>query len=359
MEPFRRLSTSEQLAEYLRRQIEQGILRGAMPGVQQLVKSLGVNSVAVGQAVQQLESEGLILYQGDRKVRRIVETARKRAASLRFGMLHYEALTASRLDVLSIRQELMNSGHDVIACTKNMAEMGMRVDRIAPLIRSIDVDAWIISSGSREILEWFAQQEKPAFALHGRLMGVNMAGMAIRKTPVISTVIEKLSGLGHRRIVLLTRSERRVPQPGFFERSFINDLERHGIQTGVYNIPDWEDTPEGLEQIINSLFRSTPPTAILVGDSTLFHATQLQLASKGVVAPKDVSLFCNDFEESFRWVRPEISHIWWDHRPFVRRIANWAKNVAQGKEDTKKSFIKAHLREGGTIGPVNSGRLKC
>jgi DNA-binding LacI/PurR family transcriptional regulator len=214
------------------------------------------------------------------------------------------------------------------------------------------VDAWIVYAGSRDILEWFDHQEIPAFALYGRLDTVNLASMGIRKSLVISSLVQKLVSLGHRRIVMLTREERRKPHLGLMEELFINELESHGIKTGNYNIPDWDDTPEGLEKVIHSLFRHTPPTALIVGDSVLFHAIQIHLANKGIVAPKHISLFCNDFEQSFTWTRPEIAHIEWDYRPSVRRIVQWAKNIANGKEDKKKSYTKAFFYEGGTIGPA-------
>ncbi len=353
MEPFCRLSTSEQLAEHLRRQIENGTLKGVMPGVQQLVKTLGVNSVAVGKAVQQLEHEGLIIHQGDRKSRRIAEEVARKSSSLRIGMLDYDTTDARRCDVLAVRQELMRLGHTVFSCPKSMHELGRDLGRIRRHVTSLDADAWIVFGGSGPVLQWFEQQRKPTFAMYGCFNEANVASVATRKVPVISAVIEKLVGFGHRRIVLLTREERRVPELGLLERSFIEELEKHGIKTGKFNVPHWEDTPEGLKQVIHSLFRSTPPTALLVGDSMLFHAIQLQLASMGILAPRDVSLFCNDSETSFLWTRPEVSHIQWDHRPVARRVAKWANHIVEGREDTGKSFIKTHLYEGGTLGPVS------
>jgi DNA-binding LacI/PurR family transcriptional regulator len=233
--------------------------------------------------------------------------------------------------------------------------MGMRVGRVARQVQSMDIDAWVIVGGSAEVLEWFEQRKEPAFAFHGRLMQVGLASLAVRKSPVISTLVGKLANYGHRRIVLLARTERRQPRPGFFERHFLESLESHGIPTSGYNIPEWEDSPEGLGKVIDSLFQVTPPTALLVGDSALFHAVQLHLAARGLFAPRDLSLFCNDAEESFHWTRPEVSHIEWDSRPAARRIVNWAGNIASGREDTRKTFIKARLYEGGTLGPRKGG----
>ena len=352
MEPFRPLSTSDQLAQHLRHEIFKGTLSGTMPGIKQLVQSLGVNSVAVTKAVQQLEREGLVAPQGDRRSRLISKTARSRQASLKVGMLYYDDTIGGRPDTLNIKQELANAGHTVVVAPKSMVEMGMDATRTARLVRSMDVDAWVVYAGSRPILEWFEQHDLPAFALHGRLDKASLAGIGVSKMPVMSALVSKLVAWGHSRIVMLAREERRKPHLGTLEQSLIYQLEAHGIHTGSYNIPDWEDTPEGLEKIIRSLFQYTPPTALIVGDSNLLHAVQVHLAQKGILAPKHISLFCNDMEQSFTWTRPEISHIRWDHRPTVRRVVQWANHVAHGKEDRKKSYINAALYEGGTIGPV-------
>ncbi len=354
MDPFRLLSTSEQLTNHLRHQILRGKLSGAMPGITQLVRSLGVNSVSTTKAVQQLEREGLIINQGDRRKRLIASITPTKSTSLKVGLLFYDAATELRHDALSIKQELNNAGHTVVSCPKSMMDMKMDVQRTARLVKSISVDAWIIYAGSRQILEWFEQQDTPAFALHGRLNTVTLASIGVRKTPVISTLVSKLTEHGHSRMVMLTREERRKPHLGVLEQFYIDELESHGIQTGRYNIPDWDDTPSGLKNIIDSLFKHTPPTALIVGDSMLFHATQVHLASKGIRSPEDISLFCNDHEQSFKWASPEIAHIEWDQRPSIRRAIQWAKNIAKGKTDTKKSQIKASFYEGGTIGPAPS-----
>lgn len=352
MDPFRALSTSDQLAEYLRRQIRNGILTGTLPGTRQLVQSLGVNSVAVSKAVQQLEHEGLVIHQGDRRSRLIARSGRTRLGTLRIGMLYYDPSSSSRHDSLLIKQGLVNAGHTVINAPKSMLELEMNMRRTARMIDSIDVDAWIIFAGSSEILGWFEQRNIPSFALHGRLDQVDMAGIGVHKAPVYVTLIQKLVSLGHTRITMLAREERKKPILGALEQFFIEQLQQHGIQTGAYNIPDWVDTPEGLEKVIHALFKFTPPTALIVGDSTLFHAVQVHLAQKGIFAPKHISLFCNDVESSFDWVRPDIAHIVWDYRPTIRRALQWAKNISIGKTDRKKTYIKASLHEGATLGPV-------
>ncbi len=353
MNSFRQKSTCDQLADHLRQEILNRTLTGAMPGIKQLVQRLGVSSSALTAAMKQLEHEGLIVSQGDRRKRLIVPSKGTTAASLRVGVLLYDASSALRYDTMTLSHELTKAGHTVIFASKSMVELGMDVERIALHVNATDVDAWVILAGSRQVLEWFTEQSKPAFALYGRSVKLSIASMTIGKTSVISTLVKKLSAIGHFRIVLLVREERRKPQLGSLEQFFLNELEANGIQTGPFNIPDWEDSPEGLQQVIDALFKHTPPTAIIIGDASLFHATQMHLARRGILAPDHISLICTDIEHSFIWNRPKIAHIQWNYGPIIRRISQWANNTAKGKEDRKQSYQKASLFEGDTIGPVN------
>jgi len=352
MESFRPLSTSDQLADFLRRQIVNGSLKGVMPGVQQLVRSLGVNSVAVGKAIQQLEREGLVIHQGNRKSRLIATDVIPPSEVLKVGIMPYDVHDESRHDTMAIKQELINSGHAVFVSSKGMMELGMDVKRVAKQAESMNVDAWVVFAGSREVLEWFQAQDVPAFGLHGRITNIDMASIGVRKSPVVAEVVGRLTDLGHRRIVMLAREERRKPHPGFVEQVFLDELKARGIATGAYNIPDWEDSPEGLEKVMRSLFKVTPPTALIIGDSLLVHAVQVHLSALGLQVPKDLSLFCLDSQDSYHWVRPKLAHIGWDVRPVVRRVAQWVKHVAEGRRDEKKTYIKASFCEGQTLGPA-------
>jgi DNA-binding LacI/PurR family transcriptional regulator len=166
--------------------------------------------------------------------------------------------------------------------------------------------------------------------------------------------VRRLLELGHRRIVMLAREERRKPGPGLFERVFLEELERQGIETGPYNLPDWEDNPEGLQRCLFSLFQKTPPTALIIEGSMLFGATQQFLLHLGIRVPQEVSIVCTVSDPAFGWSRPTIAHINIDGDIWVRNIMRWVNKVARGKEDRRQLATPANFVEGGTIGPVNA-----
>lgn len=355
MRPFRPLSTGDQLANYLREEILNGRLCGEMPGVKQLVQTLGVNSVAMTKAFKQLEREGLIIARGNRRKRLIAKYSESRPNSMRVGLLYYDRYNHYRADALQLRQALTDSGHTPVIAPKSMQDLGLDTRRIIRRVNCLAVDAWVVYAGSSEVLQWFADNGTPAFAIYGSLIGMKIAGMAIRRRHLMEALIKKLVDLGHRRIVLIVHEEGRKPVYGPPECFFLKQLESHGIKTGAYNIPDWEESPEGLETCLNKLFTHTPPSAMLIDDAVLLHPVQTYLANHGITSPGHISLICNDYAESFDWARPSIAHMKWDYRPTIRRVLQWINNVSGGIEDKRISYTQATFHDGGTIGPVPTG----
>jgi DNA-binding LacI/PurR family transcriptional regulator len=151
---------------------------------------------------------------------------------------------------------------------------------------------------------------------------------------------------------MLTREERRKPEPGRVERVFLEELRGHGIATGPYNLPDWVDDPKGFQRCLGSLFNHTPPTALIISTLELYTATQQFLGHRGIRVPQNVSMICSDPHPTFAWCDPTFSHIAYDSAAWLRNIMRWLNNVARGKNDRRQIFTKAEFVDGGTVGPV-------
>lgn len=104
--------------------------------------------------------------------------------------------------------------------------------------------------------------------------------------------------------------------------------------------------------LLDSLFGTTPPTALILDEAFLFNAAFHYLTKRGLRVPQDISLVCTDENTDFVWCEPSVAHIRWDYRPVVRRVVRWAANVSHGKDDRHQTLTKAEFVEGGTIGPV-------
>jgi DNA-binding transcriptional regulator YhcF (GntR family) len=349
-------SVTDQVTEHLRQGMVEGRWRGTLPGRKALAAELGCSQGTVEEAMRRLAGAGLLVSQGAGRRQRIeLSKAAMKPRGLRMVILCYEGSDHTKRYILELVHRLQAAGHSPVLAEKTLHGLGMDVTRIAGFVQKTAADAWVVVAGSRGVLEWFSQCQTAAFGVFGRQMKVSLAGSYLNKADALLELVDRLVGLGHRRVVLLAREERRKPTPGFMEQLFLDRLAERGIPTGPYNLPDWDDNPEGLRQILDSLFAHTPPTALVLDEPQAFFASIQHFAALGISAPQHVSLACMDADTTFDWGLPSITHITWDCNPIITRVVKWADNISRGRDDRRKSAIKAKLVAGGTIGPVPEG----
>ena len=357
--PLRRLSIVEQTAAHLREGLRAGRWLGQLPGVVRLAAELGVSTHTLRAALREVEAEGLVALNADGRSRQVPDRPARRKRPLRIGILLYEPLAeegGQNLELcLELHHTLEKAGFTVFFSAETQSGLGHDVARIARHVQKEKADAWVVVAATRALLEWFAVQPQPSLALFGRRAGLSMASVGPDKLPALLEATRRLAALGHRRIVFVCRSLLRLPEPGHVVRAFLGELAAQGLPAGDFNVPDWEETPEGLRALLASLFRSTPPTALIVDEVPLFIAAQQYLVGRNLHVPGQVSLVATDFDASMRWCRPPIAHIRWQSAPVIRRIVEWATAISRHGTDVRQVDFPAEFVPGGTIGPVWKG----
>ena len=324
-----------------------------MPGIRRLASTLQVSSNTVTAALERLEREGFLQPQGHGRRSRIVPREDYVSPSFRVTLLLYERADLQLDYAVEIQRRLKEEGHAVSIAEKSLVDLKMNVSRIARMVDHVETDAWVIFSAPQEILEWFVDHSLPSFALFGRFRKLSLAATGLNKIPAFRSAIRRLAELGHRRIVLLQPKHNREPSPALLVRESLEEMEANGIKTGPYNIPDWEQSPAGLRRCLDSLFAVSAPTAIIFDRPNELIGAQIYLAHKNILAPRDISLICDD-DPAFEWCDPSISCIRWQSRSWVRRVVRWADNVANGIDDRRQSFTNAKFIERSSIGPAAS-----
>ena len=363
MKSFRRLTLAEQTAAHLREKLRSGHWGGKLPGVVRLCAEFQVSQTTMRGALRKLEAEGMLATGGPCRNRRIAEPGREggNVRTLRVGILLHDARPKGQAkstplkpgpELLAIQNALEAAGHAVFFTRKSQVDLHHDVRRITRHIAETAADAWIVVAGSREVLEWFSAQPIPSFALHGRAGGLPMARTGPDKVPAVIDATRQLVALGHRRIVLITLSPRRRPVPGRVERAFLTEMAAHGIPTGDYNLPDWEETPEGFTALLVALFRHTPPTALIIAETARVIAAIQFFARHGIILPEHVSLVSSDYDESLAWCHPAVAHLEWSSVPIVRRVVRWVAALQRGGIDRETNLIPAEFVPGGSIGPA-------
>ena len=352
MTTLKLLSAHEQVATYLREGAQVGRWGKLMPGVSRLALDLGVNHKTVEAALRQLEREGLLLGRGPGRKRLIVQEGESTSPRpIKVGILLYEAADRQSDYMVELEHVLAEAGHVVVVCSRYLCELKNNLPKISRLARQVEADAWVVLGGAREVLEWFKNQPAPVFALFGRRESLEIATAGPDKPPAYAEATRHLLALGHQRVSMLVRSLRRKPKPGPCEQAFLDELKAAGIETGSFNLPDWEETTPGFHDLLDRLFQVTPPTALIVDEAPMFIATMQYLAVRGMRVPQDVSLICSDPSPAFDWCTPSVAHVRWDSKPLALRVLRWVANVARGRADLRQTYYPADYVHGGTVGP--------
>lgn len=361
MPPKRYSSVTDQVFETLREGILSGRWRETLPGRYRLARDLGVNHKTVEAAIRRLEAANWLVSQGGTRRRRIVPPKGQEPTlgELRVRILPYDGPSRHLPYLIELLDQLRLAGFAADYSLKTLADLDMDTQRVARFVKKTPADAWVVVGGSREVLEWFSQQEVPALALFGVSSDLPIAATGPKMAPALMRVVRRLVMLGHRRIVMLSPTERRKPRPASTEQRFLDELNALGIVTGTYNLPEWENSADGLREGLDSLFRHTPPTALICSEPVIFVAAQQHLARRGIHAPEHVSLIGADSEPCLAWCHPALSYFSWDPQPVVRRILKWTKNVAVGKEDKRQVLFEGTFVEGGMIGPPPTNSARC
>jgi len=355
--PFVLRTAAEQVAAHLRDEILGGKWTALLPGRERLAGDLGVNAKTVEAALRQLEQEGVLRNPGKGRRRIIVVRESHPVAPLRIALLLSEKDDARVDFIVDIRQHLLLSGHEAFYAEQSLVDLAMNPKRISTLVSRTTADAWVVVAGSREVLESFAAGPVPTFALFGPMTGIRLAGAGPRKAPAIAEATRTLLGLGHRRIVMLVRPRRRRPVPALPEQAFLDELQAHGIVPAPYHLPEWDESPERFHTMLESIFRLTPPTALIVDEAALFVAVMQFCLTHRLRVPEDLSLVCTDADPAVAWCRRSVAHIDWNRGPVLRRVFQWADQLSRGKSDRRQTGSVARFVPGDTIGPVpRSGR---
>ena len=360
MRPIHRVSILDQTVEHLREGLRAGRWHGELPGVLRLAAECAVSKDTMRAALRLLEKEGL-LSAGRAGGRRTVlaasvATRASGARTLRVAILLHLPLEKEsaplQQTLRDIQREMEAAGHTVAFAPKTQTELRFAPARIAKLVGATPADAWIVPAAPRPVLEFFAEQPLPAIALGGRSIGLEMASAGVDGTPALCDAARRLLALGHRRLVLICGREWRQPPGGRTVLAYTAELAAHGIAAGDFHLPDFEPTAAGLRALFESLFRVTPPTALIMETADYAVAAFAFLARRKLAIPRDVSLVCLYPDTSLQWCDPPVARLRHEDALVVQRVVRWCRAVARGQVDRAPVMVPAEFNGGGTICPA-------
>lgn len=358
-----KVSAIDSTAEAVKTGILSGHWKHRLPGQARLAKELGVSRKTVGSALARLVAAGVLPATERRKASVLPESPRAPAKIVATRALRVAFFLNNPVDTLvpEARDSLMNlkrtlqlDGHSTDFFTFPKGKNRHKTGALPRLVADAAADAWIVYDATEDVLKWFAASGLTVMALGGRSAGIEIATLGTTYVPTVAETVRRLATEGHRKIVMITPDHWRNPTPGIIVKQFRQSLTDAGVTPGEYHTPDWTETPEGLAELMDALFRVTPPTAIYCATMNSTCGVLAWLARHGLTVPGDVSLVAIWREPSAAWYYPglRIAHAASNDEEFVRKLRQWVSGVARGKIDTRKHLLAPEFDAGNSIGPA-------
>lgn len=358
MTKFRRTTLVDQTVEYIRDGIRKGRWKHRLPGIRALAAELDVSSRTLLGALKALADAGDISSKGPRSPYVIASTAprSKQLRSLRVALLvpgafEKQAPSLQAL-LLHIVYRARLDGHDAFILSSPTGKSPHKTGYLGRMVREAKADVWLLHHASLETIRWFGDNGVSCLTLGGRSQDTGLPSANFDVRDAVRALVRRLAELRHRRIVLVISDLSRNPTPSPIVIAYREALTECGITPGEYNHPDWEESPEGLRKLFESLFALTPPTAIICWHPDVLASALVFLAERRLSVPGHVSLFGFSESDFIPWQFPgmRIAHFKFDEEAWIQHIRKWINIVSAGKEPPRTFVNTTGLDEGTTIG---------
>lgn len=338
----------------LRKFLAEGEWQEQLPGERALALRIGVSRPTLHEALLNLEKEGAVRRR-PKAAWQILATSHQAVRGPRkviflspLRLEDYDAFALHQYTVLS--GHLAERGHETEAIRLPSAGREGSQRLLIDLARQNRPDAWVLYRCSPTTQEWFARSGLPVVVMGSAPERLNLRSIDVDYRAAGRHAMSTLLRLGHSpdRIVYLMPAEKLLGnlegQQGMAEA-----LSERGLQPNVVPVTG---KPEDICQKLDSLWRTRPPTALILLRPLQTLTVITHLLGKGVGIPKDVSLLALDDNPVLSRLVPIPSHYQKDIAHFSAQLRRSIEQAMSSKQGGSLSVrIMPELEKGKTLAP--------
>lgn len=354
-----RKSAAEMAAEAIKAEIAAGRWTGRLPGSRVLAVETGVSQPTVAAALALLTEAGWLESGGARRAFRVIP--RPATVPTTPAVKPRRAIIATHADV----GDLPQTTRRVIEATRDkLGRRGWAVEIVTfdflhakrphqswDHLLPIDPDVPLIAVfGRPPIGEWALKHGVRMVFLGGLASDIRIPMVAVRSALLAAEAMERLTALGHRRIVL-PLCDRPPSFAASMKEAVKNGLERVGVSyVASYHTPESPyQRPEVVWNMLESAMDRAVPTGIVLLDWKELVTVSCLLTKRGLRVPEDVSLILLNEQMEADWFVPNLACF----RFPVMRLASLLTRWVEGQPlDESARFLSADFEEGASLAPA-------
>jgi DNA-binding LacI/PurR family transcriptional regulator len=358
--PQRYQSLAAQVAARIAAEIEKGSWGTWLPGERTLTQTLQVSRKTLRKALAHLQREGTIKTRhglGHEVLAAAYPHGSGDPQENTVGLLTPEALEYLRpytaLWVDELRSLLFENGVRLATFSGHRFFMGNPDKALARLIEQNPQKCWVLAHSNERIQHWFHDHQISCVLAGSSHPGLPLPNVDLDYFAICRHAAGAMMRLGHRRVALFTKQSERAGDLDS-ERGFEDGVRRSPHREVEAIIAHHDGTVEGAYRSLGRLFDArTPPTAMLVAQSTYYLTAIAFLAERGLRVPKQVSLMSRDDETFLAYLKPAPARYSCNPKTYAKRLLLQVQLAFEGETGAHTIHrIEPKFIPGGSLGPA-------
>jgi DNA-binding LacI/PurR family transcriptional regulator len=329
--PQRYHSLPAQVAARIAAEIEKGTWDGWLPGERNLATTLQIGRKTLRKALAHLQRDGALATEHGRGHRIVTNRKIKRSAASRdakteisVGLLTPDPLETLRpytaLWVDELRTLLFENGVRLVPFAGHRFFTGRPEKALERLVAQNPQRCWVLAHSNKHVQQWFHDRRIPCIIAGSSHPGLPLPNVDLDFFAVCRHAAGSMLRLGHRRVGLFIKQSDRAGDLES-ERGFEDGVRSSPHRDGEPLIVHHDGTVDGAYRALGRLFSAaTPPTALLIAQSTFYLTTITFLADRGLRVPKDVSLMSREDETFLSYLRPTPARYACNPKTYAKRL---------------------------------------
>jgi LacI family transcriptional regulator len=218
------------------------------------------------------------------------------------------------------------------------------------ILAQVRADVWIVLGGFQEGERWLSEHRVRAIVVGSGTERISLPCLGTDYQSACRHAVGVLRSKGHDRIALLlpeSKGPESSPYVDGFLEGFTGSTQREDARSRVQF---HDGTVRGVCSVLRNLFRSAPPSALLVARPKHALNAMTYLHDAGLHVPRDVSIIALGYEPYLDNVIPPITHYEIAWPSFAKRLFRMVMRLATtGNLPGHPVLVMPEFRKGETV----------
>lgn len=357
-----RNSLARRVADGLRTEIESDRWLRELPGIRMLCEEYRVSKQTMMVAIRHLEADGFVSGARAGKSRLVLKMGSKGSTEAHRVMI----ITSKSLEDLpsvdrqltqSLKKSLDSRGHECATIVLEAIADKSGIEFLEGVFELNLAELYIVHGVHPVCRDWLDQQSRPVVYLGGYSSMTRFPSVAFSYVDRCRIALKELQFWQHQRVVLLLPEAMQgvAEELSEVEEMVSGLFESFGLAYSRFNSPRWSGGTDACYLALEKSLHLTPPTAVILSESSMVPTMMSLLIRKGLRYPEDISIICLEDDSVLSLYRPPVSYMMTSPELLVKKVLTIVDEMSGANVPGGEHGVKVALKMTGSVASPGEG----